>query len=99
MVAHCFDYQKPECDSEIVSWVESNFNFTAKTGDGKNIDGGIIMFEFLRRIVCVDDSAYSSGRWWDGDPAPPRPARPPVEEVEKAGILHTHGGNNIPYVP
>jgi hypothetical protein len=22
------------------------------------------MFEFLRRIACVDDSAYSFGRWW-----------------------------------
>jgi hypothetical protein len=47
------DYQNPECDSEIVSLVESNFNFTVKTGRRQNIHRGIIMFEFLCRIVCV----------------------------------------------
>ncbi len=50
---------------QIVSWVESNFNFIVprRLAGGKNIDRGIIMFQFLRRIVCVDDSAYSFGRW------------------------------------
>ncbi len=58
------DYQKPECDSEIVSWVESKKKLSRRLAGGKYIDVGIIMFEFLRRIVCIDDSTYSFRRWW-----------------------------------
>jgi len=46
------------CDLEVVSLVKSNFNFTAMTGRRQKSYRGIIMFMFLRRIVCVDASAY-----------------------------------------
>ena len=46
-------------------WSSQNFNFTAKTGRRQKYHRGIIMFQFLSRIVCVDDLAYSYsfGRW------------------------------------
>ena len=54
------------CDSETVSLVEPNFNFTANTGRGQTYSRGTIIFQFHCRIACVDDSAYSLG---DGEAA------------------------------